>query len=160
MSVSASIDLRVIQSNTGNPVAPVHALEILMDHGWSLQHDGYVYYLPLGHDDPFDCITEMMSIKSLLEILRIKEAQSELIVVSLTWKNTNIGGSLFLYDANKALHENIHTPIGFSLDKNKKKLIRNDSLEMTDVNWYLEKILPTFNGDNTFVEHFTYNEHR
>ncbi len=159
MSISASIDFRVIQSNTGKFITPIKTLEILMEYGWSLQRDRYVYYLPLGKDDPFDCISEVISIESLLKILRKKETQSELIVVSSTWKDTNIGGSLFLYDEKKALEDSINTPIGFSIDGSRKKIGIGSANEMTDVNWYLEKLLPVFNKNGMYIEYFEYSEH-
>jgi hypothetical protein len=160
MSVSAAVSLRVIQFNTDKPITPIETLEILVSYGWSLNRDRYVSYLPLGKDDPFDCISEIMNKDSLFEILRKKEIQSELIVTSLTWQDSDIGGSLFLYDEKRALEDKICTPIVFSIDVNRKKLVLESAYEMTDVNWYLKRLLPAFSKNGMYVEYFEYNEHR
>ena len=159
MSVSASIDLRVVQSSTGKLITPIKAIELLAHYGWSLQRDGYVCYLPPGDGDNFGWDGRRMSIESLMAILTKKEDLSELIGVLLTWKNTDIGGNLLLYGNKKSLEKDFFTPISFHIDGNRKQLVINDSYGMTDVNWYLEKLLPAFNQGDTYVEYFSYDEH-
>lgn len=160
MSVSASIGLRIRQFGLTNTISQTKTLKLLISHGWNLVNpDGEVSYLPPGDDDNFNYIHSKISVPSLMRILEEKEQKGELIGVTLTWQDTFIGGDLFLWSEKEALEKKIHTPMSFGLDINRKTLTNQDNFEMTDVNWYLERLLPIFNQNNMRVEYFTYQEH-
>ncbi len=159
MSVDASVDLRVVLVKRNKIIAPIEAINQLINNGWSLQLNKYIRYLPLGCNDSFDCIDEIIDYEDLWKILESKQERSELIVISLFLGNSGIGGSLLLWSEEKVLIKKVHTPIVFSLNINRKKTNFNTQFRFTDFNWYLEKIMPAFNNDDMYVEYFTCEEH-
>ena len=54
---------------------------------------------------------------------------------------------------------NFHNPLFVGLTNNRKILVDDGRFKITDVNWYLTKLLPVFNQGDTLVEYFTYEEH-
>lgn len=159
MSIEASIDLRVTQLPLRTLVSPIKILQKLLKFGWTLQHDGRMFYLPLGDDDMFDWTDEKMSVVSFMKILEEKERRNELIGVRLTWQDTKRGGNILLQNSENMSKSSMYDNILFSLDANRKILNDDKFLKIIDVNWYLTKLLPIFNDGDTLVEHFTYDEH-
>jgi len=160
MSVSTSIDLRIVQSMSGTIVSPMKILEKLVSNGWNLfDKKGCVSYLPVGDDDMFNWTGKKMNGTSLMEILKEKELIGELIGVGLTWKSTGIGGEVLLRQEKEMQRKGIHVSMSFCLTRNRKLLSDYDCLKITDVNWYLTKLLPIFNQGNTLVEYFSYEEY-
>lgn len=159
MSVSASIGLRIVNLNSGACFSQIKILEMLINCGWKLQRNGYVCYLPMGDNDNFGWTGGLMNMEELMDLLRNKERQGELIGVLLTWQNTEIGGDLLLWSAEDALQKRILTPVSFNLTNNRKILTSDDQSKTTDVNWYLTKLLPVFNQGDSIVEYYTFEEH-
>jgi hypothetical protein len=158
MSISASVNLRIVHLKTKNILSPVKTLEILINHGWQISHDENIFYLPLGDNDMFNWTKSKISIPSFMEILKKKEEQKELIGVAMTWQNTTIGGEILLYHAEEMKKHQIHTSMDFCLS-DRKILSDFGDFKITDVNWYLERLLPVFNQGNTYVEYYEYSEH-
>ena len=160
MSVSASIDLRIVDISSGEVILPTKTLTVLAKNGWDLINQyGYAGYLPINDNDEFNWQGEKMTESSLMEIVQKKEDIGELIGVNIYWQNTDIGGSVLLYPEKIASQKKIHTPMSFICDGNRKILSDFGHFKITDVNWYLTKLLPTFNQGDTRVEYFTYEEH-
>ena len=160
MSVSASIGLRVVDVNSRIVVSPLKVIDILSKNGWNLVSEhGYISYLPVNDNDMFDWTDSKINIPNLMKILEQKEKNKELIGVCLGWKDTGTGGDLLIWDKDVARNKKIHTPISFVLNGERKPLADYGSFKITDVNWYLERLLPAFNQDDTLVEYYTYEEH-
>lgn len=144
MSVSASIDIR-LGNRKDVPISKTQLIKQLLDFGWTLNDCGEVSYLPIGDEDRFDWQRENISTESLMVTLGEKEKRGELIGVAMTWKDTGIGGAFLLMENGE---------VSVCLTNNRK------SLEgITDVNWYLAKLLPAFSQNNLIVESFSYEEH-
>lgn len=144
MSVSASIDVELnFKSNTSMLVV----IQSLLNFGWSFDYEGSVFYLPVGDDDDFDWKRSDISTDVLLDIFRKKEQLGELIGVTMTWQETEIGGEfLFWHDAS----------LSVNLSVNRKCV---EEYGYTDINWYMEKIIPALKIDSIRVESFSFSEH-
>jgi hypothetical protein len=146
MSVSAAIDLEL--STSSDRVSAKKVLMTLHDFGWSFDDHGNVSYLPVGDQDDFDWQSEKMSVENLLEIVEAKEQRGELIGVTITWKDTGIGGQLLLQSDGT---------MTFSITVNRKCI--DEETRITDVNWYLMRLLLPLNQNGFYVAFFQFSEH-
>ncbi|WP_160117930.1 hypothetical protein, partial [Lacrimispora sphenoides] len=96
-------------------------------------------------DDDFDWQENQINKDAFAEIVEQKEQAGEIIGVGLTWGNTDIGVILLIYT---------NYQLSFSLTINRKKLQSN----ITDFNWYLEKILPCLETDFMTVSNFSFSQ--
>jgi len=142
MSALASIDV-TIEKRGSESITAVEILELLTKQGWNINNNGNTLYLPLGDDDDFDWQEAVINKEELFSIIVQKEEQQEIIGIGLTWENTDIGGTLLIHSNNL---------LSFSLTINRKVLSNN----ITDVNWYLERILPCFETNLITVERFAF----
>jgi hypothetical protein len=141
MSVSASIDIILSEKKTA-----VEIINRLMNFGWTLAtKDGYIGYLPLGDKDDFHWQAEKISFEALTKILHEKERANEIVGVTMTWKDTEIGGS-FLFWRNDSLET-----FSMCTDGNRQRTILDGNYEITDFQWYLAKLLPPLD-----VEYFSF----
>lgn len=160
MSVSASLDLLVISLITKRQITPTRAIDVLLKNGWNLGRDGYVAYSPLGcSSDPYEVVVKKVSEQLLMVELHEKEKCSELINVTMFWGDTEVDIHILLWDEKSAQEQKITTPIVLNMGE-RTKFLTSSSYEITDVNWYLERILPAFAKDDMYIECFTYEEHR
>lgn len=149
MSISASISIQL--GKKGNE--KIHAKELintLVSDKWELQNDGKISYLPLGDDDDFDWQDDEITIKELLDIIDKKEKLGEIVGVSMLWDTTDIGVQLLIRS---------ELELSFLLNVNRKTLISSDSKNLTDVNWYLERIILVLKKNNYTIESFTFDEY-
>ena len=130
-------------------MSSVELIQRLLNFGWALNYNGKVSYLPLGDNDEFSWRAESISSESLLVILNEKEQRGELVGVVLTWKDSGIGGNFLVYN---------NGTLSISLSIN-RKLIEDIKSGITDLNWYLVKLIPVFSRDGWQVESFGYEEH-
>ena len=144
MSTFASINIALKQ-----PASSIKIIQILLNYGWTFNDEGKVSYLPIGDDDNFDWQHEKIAVESLMKILEKKEQGKEALGVIMTWGETSIGGAFLFWQNGKIL---------ISLIINRKTFLSESMFEITDVNWYLSKLLPAFNQDNFFIESFSYEE--
>ncbi len=144
MSIDSTISIKLT-----NKISAVEIIKSLMTYGWTLNDYGKVSYLPLGDNDDFNWQSENISIDTLFDIVRNKELLGEMVGVMLTWEDSLIGGS-FLFDNDKS--------VMFNICINRKKIIGYDDYNMTNVNWYIERLIPAINSDRTKVEAFTYKQ--
>ena len=153
MSISASIDLHL----TGikhNQKSSIEIIDILIASGWTLVHDGYVTYLPIGDKDSFNWKSTLgMEHQDIEDLMDAKRKANEIIGVTMTWKDTQRGGSFLFWPEGtyETLSLNLHA------FRPTKKIAKN--YEVTDFQWYLEKLLPPLN-DAFGVEYFSCEEHR
>ncbi len=160
MSRSASIALRIIDRSTKSPLSPIRTLQMLVDYGWNLLGaDNSVLYLPVGDDDMFDWTCGNMSMKSLMELLTEKELAGELVGVYMSWRDMGIGGDVLLWQESNMIQKNVLVSMSLCIDASRKTLIHESGLEITDVSWYLTRLLPAFNQGDTYVEYYVYDEH-
>ncbi|WP_339307092.1 hypothetical protein [Paenibacillus sp. FSL R5-0519] len=141
MSVSISIEISLSKK-----ISRMTILRKLEDFGWSYNDQGKVTYLPIGDDDEFNWQRKSIPPEELLKILVIKDNQRELIGVAMTWKDTDVGGT-FLIEENGT--------ILMSPDINRKVLDVESYNKITDVNWYVTKLIPVF---GQLFESISYNE--
>jgi len=143
ISVSASIDISL-----ATQISRMKILQQLVELGWSYDDNGRVTYLPIGDNDDFNWQSECISVERLLEILSEKDTRGELIGVVLTWENSNIGGH-FLLRRNGT--------ITISLNINRRVINTVSSSKLTDITWYITRIVPVF---DQVLESISYEEHR
>jgi len=130
-------------------MSSIKLIQRLLNYGWDLNDNGKVSYLPLGDNDEFAWRAESISSESLLAILNEKEQQGELVGIVLTWKDSRVGGDFLVYKDGT---------LSISLSIN-RKIIEDVEGEITDLNWYLVKLLPVFKCDGWQVKSFSYEEH-
>lgn len=146
MSVSANIDLRLAFPNKPETFMMTD-IQLLLSFGWSFNDGGTATYLPVGDNDNFDWQRVAISDANLLDILWKKEKSGELMGVAMTWQNTGIGGEFLFFQDGL---------ISLNLSINRKKI---KGYKYTDINWYIERIFPALNKDQTRIESFSYSEH-
>ncbi len=147
MSISASIDVKLASQKSN--VESVIIIKKLIDFGWSYCNSGKIMYLPLGDNDDYDWrIIDEIDEVDLFNVLDQKRNMGETIGIMMTWKNTGVGGDfLFWTDGSISINLTIN-----------RKTIESNGIEITDINWYLQKILPCFAKDY-IIELYTYEEH-
>ncbi|GBG56948.1 hypothetical protein SPFL3102_02313 [Sporomusaceae bacterium FL31] len=145
MSVSASIDIKLTVRN--GIISKVTLIQKLLDFGWTFNDSGKITYLPIGDEDKFDWQSENISVDMLLMILREKVQRDELLGIVMTWKGTGVGGNILLKKTDE---------LTFCLTINRRTISGSN---VTDVNWYLVKLLPAFSQSDSTVESFSYEEH-
>lgn len=144
MSIEASVNIKL--SKRGNQsISSSQIVRSLINGGWNIKKDGKVLYLPLGDDDDFDWQEDVLSEADFLKLAQEKEQVNEIIGIGLFWNDTETGGTLLLYS---------DCSISFSATINRKVLMNN----ITDVNWYLEKIIPCLEIASLGIEHFTFTQ--
>ncbi len=148
MSVSAHINIDLTEY-TGTPISSVDKIKALLDYGWTLNDHGLISYLPIGDKDDFNWQRESISEEALLNIVKSKEKAGEIIGVSITWNNSNIGGDLLIFEDGT---------LSLSACINRQEFVTKDEYKITDVNWYLERLLPAFKQKNWYIESHSYEE--
>ncbi|ENW81690.1 hypothetical protein F909_01374 [Acinetobacter sp. ANC 3929] len=141
MSVSSGLYIKIV----GVGYNPIRVLEIFHKAGWNFDDHGLKAYLPVHDNGNFDWFFDSISVEELFLILNEKNSLKELIGVVLTWEDSNIGGEFLLDSEGK---------VTVSLSINRCML----SSGITDVNWYLEKIIPFIQFDNLKVENIKFEE--
>jgi hypothetical protein len=131
MSVQASIQWTIHPY----PDSMVTVIQLMLAHGWTINDYGKMGFLPVHDDDMFDWQREEINADKLMEIINEKNRLNERLGVSITWKESNIGGQLLTYGADE---------IGLVITINRQIVPLRDGVTMTDVNWYLERIKPIF----------------
>lgn len=148
MSLSASINIQIVSSQN-KVISSIEIIKNLMANGWTLNDNGKTSYLPIGDDDDYNWILENIDSEKLLDIFSEKEKRNEIIGVSLTWKDTNIGGMLLIFAEGE---------LSLNLTINKKYISNNFDLKIIDVNWYLEKLIPGLNRKSLKLISFSFEQ--
>lgn len=133
MSVDASFDLSIIKNDIYHFSAK-DLLSEMMCKNWNVVHKGKICYLPL-HDTLFEWTEKDISESALMEIVTQKEQKHEIIGLVLYWQNTDVGVSMLIFPDDK---------ITFGLMINRVKLDVGLNMDITDINWYMERIICCF----------------
>ena len=128
MSSSASIKWTIRRKSTN--VTWVSIILVLLENGWSPSDHGEMSYLPLNDNGRFDWLREPLNEEKLVSVLTRKETEKESLGVCITWKGTNIGGSLLTVSDDELL---------LSININRKTIQLTDNETITDINWYLKR---------------------
>ena len=159
MSIQASLNLRVVQHT--KPLSWIilpssKIIQLLVDYGWNLiNKDGNVTYIPPHDDEDYNWTTSPMSEKMIMKIIEEKEKLNEIVGIILTWQNTEIVGKILLWPEKQIGKKKTDISMALCFEADRKMI---DNTNVTDVNWYLTKLLPAFNRGNTRVEYFSYDE--
>lgn len=125
MTVSASLDVRFAKEVSAGSV-----LKKLLKAGWNLQDDdGNTMYLPEDDRGRYDWRIGVISPDEYLKVVRKQEKSGDPVGVSLGWMSTGIGGEFLFLNPQELF-------IVLSLNR---QVIGGSS--MTDMSWYLEKIV-------------------
>jgi len=126
MGVSASIDFYF-----EHKISPLVFFETLINAGWSINDGGYISYLPIGDDDNLDWTRcDLSKWDDIKAIIKQKTVNKEIIGLVLTWKESNIGGEVLIWeDAMGA---------AFCLTVNRQQ--QSDNPRKTNFSWYLDRI--------------------
>ena len=144
MSVSASIDIELSAPN----LQQVDVLRLLLKQGWVIYDNGYKSFLPINDKGMFNwqwVPISQFTDADLFAILSIKQSFQELIGVSLSWKDTDIGGEFLISD---------DLTLCISLSNNR----RINTYGLTDFDWYLSRIIPAIYIDEVFIEDISFTE--
>lgn len=144
MSRFASIDI-VVSSPSKTSVDIIKAL---LKAGWTFNDYDNVSYLPIGDNDDFDWQRKPASDIDLVKLFTEKDKLGEIIGVVMTWKKTNVGGEMIFRQDNS---------FSFSLSMNRKNLAQHSNV--TDINWYLERLIPAISINEMVVESIKFDEH-
>lgn len=144
MSINASLDIR-LYSKGNYVISSAQIIQAFINSGWNIQQKEKILYLPFGDHDDYDWQEKILSKDAFFELIEKKEEANEVIGVGLFWDDTGIGGTLLLLS---------NESISFSITINRKILLNN----ITDVNWYLERIFPCLETDALGIEHFTFSQ--
>ncbi|WNF04738.1 hypothetical protein [Brevibacillus borstelensis] len=147
MSIEASINVKLVH-DTLQKVPALDVIINLLEFGWTFDDNGHCSYLPLGDIDDFEWKSEVLGKEHLLNVVKEKERMNEIIGVVMTWENTGVGGEFLLWNDGS---------ISLKLNVNRKTT--GENLRFTDINWYLDKLLPALNQRNIKIEAFSFEEH-
>lgn len=140
MSVSATLDIELFEGN----IDSVEIIECLLRNGWRIEDNGNKVYLPINDDDMFNWQSEdIITDYEVIEILRKKNSINEVLGVSLSWLDTNIGGEFLVRQ---------DLSISMSLSNNRQL----NSYGVTDFDWYLSKIVPILNKRELNIESISF----
>ncbi len=145
MSASASINIKFnCEQET------IHIIKKLLDFGWTINDNEKTTYLPLGDNDDFNWTSCNLNFNQLVNIINQKITHNELVGVVITWGDTNVGGSLLFWDK---------TSFSLNLNVNRMLVECQNNSSFTNVNWYIEKILPALNKEKIIVQNVSFEEY-
>ena len=148
MSLDISINIKLARKGD-KKIDTVTLLKNLISGGWNIVNNNSISYLPIGDDGDYDWQEDEMTIDDFFNIVRIKEENSEVIGVMIRWKDSEIGGSFLIYS---------NLEMTFSICINRKKIKLGNNEEITDINWYIERLIILLKSKNYIVESFSYEE--
>ena len=148
MSVSASINIQLGKMNI-NRVSAIQLIKTFIRNKWRIQWNNNISYLPVGDDD-FDWQSDKISIEELVNIVEEKESRGELIGILMLWDSTEFGVELLIHS---------ELELSFNLSVNRKVITYAKNTHITDINWYLEKIVIPLKENNYIIEYFSFDEY-
>jgi len=148
MSVSASISWTIHKKN--DALTQPEIIKLLLKSGWSINDHDEMSYLPLHDNEMYNWQREPINEDKLFKILTEKAKLKEPLGVCITWKDTNIGGSLLILS---------DTELSLGININRKTIALCNDTVITDVNWYLSKINPILSyGNGIIITSTNFNE--
>ena len=146
MSISASIDIILKKFSS---LTAVCVINTLLENGWKMEKENKVSFLPLNDNGMYEWKNENIQKYDLIQIIEQKEIEKEVIGLVFYWKDTNIGISMLIFSCNE---------ISFNLNINRIKLELDTHADITDVSWYLKRIMPCFSFDEIILEKLFFNQ--
>lgn len=148
MSISATMKIKF---NKSKSYSLLNIVKAFLEVGWKLKDkNGDISYLPLGDDDDFDWQSEMISETEVLKIIEKKEEANEWVGLIIYWEKTNIGITLLGTSADNVM---------LSFEVNRRRLNEEDITSLTDVNWYMDKIIVKLRNKQFQIESFIFEEY-
>lgn len=147
MSRSSSIDVKFHAPNR----SCCEILKMWMEAGWDLNDFGEITFLPIGDNGKFEWTSlpyTENNVTYVLETLQTKQRLDELLGINLQWKETKTGGTLLLYHDQSC---------SFIANINRRTIL--DTMQITDVNWYLHHLLMPLLAHSVVVETVAWSEH-
>lgn len=146
MSHTTSIDITCHTS-----LSSVELVKVLLDSGWNLNDHGSISMLPLHDNDQFGWSRipfHAENVQHALNILTEKQMCGELLGIVLMWQDSQVGGEVLL--ATNGV-------LTFIASINREKLLREE--ELTDVNWYLQRLIVPLMRSKIGIEAFVWTEY-
>jgi len=160
MSINASIDIKLVKyrqlGKSEYDIPVVEIFKILLSLGWNPNINGSMSFFPIGDDHDYDCTDRDFNYEYLLGIIEKKEKLKETIGISMRWKETDITVFFFFYTKDR-----LDGQILLSLDASRPILFElSEWHRVTDVNWFLMRLLPAFKETDFSIEYFNYSEYK
>lgn len=149
MSVSALISVQLARKNN-KKISAIHLINTFITGKWRLQDKGKISYLPLGDNDDFDWQYNEISIEELIGIVDKKEACEEIVGLLMLWDITDVGVQLLIRS---------ELELSFSISINRKIINSLNNESITDINWYVERIIGLLKESDYIVESFSFEEY-
>jgi len=161
MSVSASIDIKLVKHITPLQyeynIPAIEIIKELVRFGWNPNINGKMHYLPIGDNDDYAWAYHEFNFEKLNEIAEKKESLGEIIGINMQWKDSDIQVSFIFYPKCRL----VEGQLSVWLDASRPILFElSDWHRVTDVNWFLIRLLPAFKDGDLAVESFCYNEYK
>lgn len=122
-------------------------VQALSEFGWALEDGSQIHLLPLGDKGNYNwTILPASEKESALDILSKKEAVGEVPGVDLYWGETGVS-VLFSYEKRI---------VSFIFSINRRSL--EEWQNFTDVNWYLQRIIPALTAKGIGIERIEFIE--
>lgn len=147
MSRLSSIDFH-LQKTQKHSVTAIEIINSFFNSGWQLNDHNRIWYF--DDDDWLDMPFSAENSQKLMGILEIKSSNREKVGIGLTKLDNSelVGGSLSI-DIGQLY-------ISFLMLVNRKTIMSGT----TDVNWYLENVLPVLQNSNLAIREIVWNESR
>ena len=148
VSLDTSINIKLARKGE-EKIDSITLIKDLINGGWNIINNNSISYLPIGDDGDYDWQENEMTLYDFLKIVKTKEENSEVIGTVIRWEDSEIGGSLLIYP---------NLEMTFSICINRKKVKLDNSEEITDINWYNERLIILLKSKNYIIESFSYEE--
>jgi hypothetical protein len=115
-------------------------LQQLVRDGWRPNDNGRIVFLPRGDNEEFDWQARGLGEESFVWAeLEWKASHQEALGLVLTWREDNVGGEFVIRPA---------LSLSVSLAINRRTTAKG----ITDVSWYLDRLVPTLEKLGQIVE--------
>jgi len=149
MSVSANISVNLAKKIDTNIYSAIEIIKNMLNNGWRVIHKNKIFYLPVGDIGDFIWQSEKIDENEFLELVKEKEIAHEIIGVSMYWKDSDIGFSLIIFETYD---------LSFNIMINRIRIDLSNKYDVTDVSWYLERILPCIETDKLTITRITFTQ--
>ena len=154
LSVSAYLDI-YLAKKAGFVFSAEKIIRCMLDNGWRILHKEVIFFLPVGDIDEYDWQEEKITENDFfVEIVKKKESAKEIIGVDLYWKETEVGVSMLMFPSYE---------LSFSASINRMsidlpEISLKKKINITDVSWYLNAILPCFETVELSVSKYVFSQ--
>ncbi len=151
MSVDRTFSISLAERK-GEKLSAVSIIGCFLEFGWNLySSQGKIYYTDVGDDDYFNYVEKRITEEEYFNIVEQKEAHGEIISFALHFMEKSDRFRMIILITPK--YEIILSPD----DETRKMLVPN--LNILDVNWYFNKILPPLLKSDFIIGSFSYSQY-